>query len=152
MLTGVAHDARRERRRGDDHRHVQRRFVKQKAVRQLAVLAERFAVIAGDDDDRVAAIDRREQARHLRVDVRDLAVVRLRIRRRRRVRRVRIVEMHPGEERARVVLPQPRQRAVDDLARRGARLRRFRCCRSRCARSRRRSARIRDRVRSDDRG
>ena len=110
-----ADHARRERRRGNDHRHVQRRFVKQQAVRQLAVLAERFAVIADERDDGVAAIDRGEQPGHLRIDVRDFAVVRLRIRRRRRVRRMRIVEMHPREEWPRFRLPQPRQRAVDHV-------------------------------------
>jgi hypothetical protein len=95
---------------------MQGRFVEQQSVRQLAVLSERFAMIANNRDDGVAAIDGREQTRDLSVDISHFAVVRRRIRRRRRVRRMRIVKVHPRKERPRIVLPQPRQRAVDDLA------------------------------------
>ena len=90
-------DARLHVRRGEDHRHMQRRLIQQQAVRQFAVLAERLAVIAGDDDDGVLRIDRAEQTAELNIEICDLAVVRLRIRIRRRVRRVRVVEMHPRE-------------------------------------------------------
>ena len=37
---------------GDDERHPQRRFIGEDAVGELAVLAEAFAVIGGDDDER----------------------------------------------------------------------------------------------------
>ena len=77
------------------------------------MLAERLAVIANDGNDRVRAIDRREQSADLRVDVGNLAVVRLRVRRRRRVRRVRVVQMHPCEERLPAALLQPGKRAID---------------------------------------
>src|SRR5258706_4514730 len=80
------------------------------------MLAERFSMVARDDDDGVAAIDRGEESRNLRIDVGNFAVVRLRVGRRRRVGGMGIVEVHPGEERPGIGLPQPDQGAVDDLA------------------------------------
>ncbi len=43
----------------DDQRHAQRRLVGEDSVRRLAVLAQPFAVIGGDDDQRVARLSRR---------------------------------------------------------------------------------------------
>jgi len=96
-----------ERRRRRDHeRHAERGLVQQHPVRPLAVLAQRLAVIARDDDERaieVAARAKRcEHASELRVGVCHFAVVRrLRPRGvlgRRRVRGVRIVEVDPQKE------------------------------------------------------
>ena len=92
--------------RRDDERHAQRRVVDQHAVRALAVIAKPLAMIAGDGDDRAIrhppGAQRVEQARELRIGIRDLAVVgRARARAelgRRGVRRVGIVEVHPHEE------------------------------------------------------
>ena len=70
-------------------------------------------MIADDNDDRVLAIDRLEKTSDLRVDELNFAVVRLRIRRRRRIRRVRVIQMYPHEERTRVALLQPRERTID---------------------------------------
>ena len=77
-------------------------------MRPLAVVAESFAVIAGDDDHRLvcqtAIVQPGEHARDLRIGVRDFAVVRA-LRTcaefgRRVVGGVRIVEMDPYEERS----------------------------------------------------
>ena len=63
---------------GDDQRHPQRRVVDEQAVADLAVLAERLAVIGGDDDQRgrrvgpSASITRPD----LPIRFRDLVVVR----------------------------------------------------------------------------
>ena len=120
--------------RRDDERHAQRRVVGEHAVRPFAVIAEPLAVIAGDDTIvRSSSPDARSHS-----SSRDscasayatLAVVRRRgalpILGRRRVRRVRIVEVDPQEEggwgwggwaaggsvAGRAV--KPRERAVDD--------------------------------------
>ena len=53
---GVGTNRRRQRCRGDDERHAQRRFEHQHAVRGLAVLAETFSVVAGGHDRRVGGI------------------------------------------------------------------------------------------------
>ena len=85
-------------------RHAQRRVVDEDAVRVLAVLAERFAVIAGGDDQRVgrdAGRARRSAARprdprsrsHRRIDRAPAAPDR-----RIAVRRVRLEEVDPQEE------------------------------------------------------
>ena len=86
-------------------------LVDEETVRALAVIAEALAVVAHDDDHRaveeVLRVELRDEAADLRVDERDLAVVRMpgvaRLERLGRiVRGVRVVEMHPGEERASV--------------------------------------------------
>ena len=73
----------------------------------LAVLAERFAVITGDDHKGVfqelLAVERIEQATNLRVGVRDLADVQVAAVARRKglgrlIRPVRIVQVRPQEE------------------------------------------------------
>ena len=79
-------------------------------MRQLAVVAERFAVIAGRRHDQApgrARLRGRDHAAQAGVGGGDLAVVGtpallLAIRRGRIVGRVRLVEVHPGEERARL--------------------------------------------------
>ena len=80
--------------------------------------------MVGDDGDERAIeaagpLERRDQAADAGVDVGDLAVVRRRLeagreRRRRIVRRVRVVEMHPAEERLRAAAVEPLHRRVDD--------------------------------------
>ena len=116
--------------RGDDQRHPQRRVVEQHAVRALAMVAQSFAVIAGNDDDgtshQPARAERVEQARELRVGVCDLAVVRRRGPRaelgRRIVRGVGIVEVDPQKKwlmaDGRWLAAEPGERAVDDRRRR----------------------------------
>ncbi len=91
------------------------------------MFAELLAVIAEHDHDRVgkpsARLERLEQAAHLAVGVGDLGVVGANMARRKLrgelgggvVRRVRIVEVHPAEERARVGLAQPGERACHHL-------------------------------------
>ena len=105
-LTASSTCRRRLSRSGDDQRHAQGRVVEQHSVRALAVVAKPFSVIARDDDERAVHLAMRaqplEHARDLFVRERDLAIVR-RARprgepRRRRVRRVRIVEVNPDEE------------------------------------------------------
>ncbi len=89
-----------------DQRHAQRRLVGEQPVRHLAVLAERLAVVRGEDDERVGvvrAVERRlKEWRERGVGGGDLAEVgRGAISRgerlRRRVREVRLVEVHPRE-------------------------------------------------------
>ena len=95
-------------------------------MRRLAVIAEPFAVITGDGDDRARGAARRIQplqdAADLRVRERDFPVVRVslgllqellwRI-----VRRVRVVEMDPREERTGIVALEPRKGGIDhDIA------------------------------------
>src|SRR5205085_3023879 len=91
---------------------MERRFVQQQTVRQLTMLAEGFAVIADDNDDRLRAVDRGEHTAGLRVDVLHFAVVRLGVGRWRRVRRMRVVQMHPREPRTRVGAAKPSERAI----------------------------------------
>src|SRR5258708_428801 len=95
---------------------MQRGLVEQETMGQLTVLAERFTVVADEDDDRLLPIDRGQQTPYLSIDVGDLAVVRLRVRRRRCIRGVRIVEVDPGEERSGVAVLQPVQGTVDRVA------------------------------------
>ena len=45
----------RHARTGDDQRHPQRRVVDENTVTDLAMFAERFAVIGGNNDDRVVS-------------------------------------------------------------------------------------------------
>ena len=91
----------------DDQRHVQRRLVGEQPVRQLAVIAERFAVIAGDDDQSSDATSRAAAsssgpsalstyATSPRYGLSRYCGVE---RRRRRVGRMRIEHVHPGEPR-----------------------------------------------------
>ena len=116
-----------------DQRHPQRRVVDEDAVADLAVLAERLAVIAGDDDERVrdARAERGEQPAGLAIRGR---------RSRRRsdrsdrpagsdgvaVGRVRLEEVHPQEEGGRCSLAgwaaaASAMRLVDDAAAPGVR-------------------------------
>ncbi len=82
---------------------MQRGVVDENAVRVLAVFAERLAVIAGDDDQRLGAHRRQraEQTIHRPIRHRDLIVVPLERRTSRSrvaVRRVRFEEVDPQEE------------------------------------------------------
>ena len=91
----------------DDRRHLQRFAVEEQAVLGFAVIAEPFAMIGDDRDDRAVEDAARwrpsEKAPDELVGVRDLAVVGRshRVRGRRRVRRVRLVEVQEHEQRAR---------------------------------------------------
>ena len=82
--------------------------------------SDEVVVIAGDCDDGVVAqvcgVEIRDDARDLAVDVRELAVVRVRMRSRRRIRRVRVVEMNPRKKRLRSCFAQPAERRVCDRA------------------------------------
>src|SRR5438445_3444946 len=91
----------------DDERHPQHAFVDEQAVRALAMLAEALPVIADDHDDRAIQqspfVQERQHAAELRVDKRNFAEVRIGgidrpVRLGRLVRRVRVVEVEPGEE------------------------------------------------------
>ena len=96
-------------------------------MRQLAVIPEPFAVIGGHDDrgrTRGSPGGVEQRAERL-VDVGDLAVVQASgvlgvERRRRRIRRVRIEHVHPGEP-APLAAGDPFQRGVDHFARRALR-------------------------------
>ena len=98
---------RRQRRRAEDQRYRQRGVVGEQAVRGFAVLAERLAVIGGDNHqgviERVRDPKAFDQPAQHGVGIGDLAVVRCTagaVLGRRIVRRVRIEQMHPGEPRA----------------------------------------------------
>jgi len=87
-----------------DQRYVQRRFVREEAVRRLAVIAECLTVITGEHDERRArrGTNRVEKRRERAIGRRHLAVVRARgvlaiERSGRTIRRVRLVEVHPRE-------------------------------------------------------
>ena len=105
----LADDARLQEARRERHqRHVQRRFVREQPMRHLAVLAERFTVVAGEHDERASAgaaiEDRSEERRESGVGRGAFAQIR-RIRKARRerfrrsVRKVRLIEVHPCEPR-----------------------------------------------------
>ena len=88
----------------DEQRHVEGLLVDEEPVSVFTVVAEAFAVVAGQDDRRsagqTARVEKVEQAQKLRVDVGDLAQVRpirvlLRERRRRCIGRVRVIEVDP---------------------------------------------------------
>ena len=113
--------------RREDHQwNVEHRFVDEEPVRALAVVAQALSMIAKHDDDRaVEQLFRLEECadpRDLRVDERDLAQVRsigksCSVRLGRRVRRVRIIEMHPAEESQRLDRLEPCERAVGHFVR-----------------------------------
>jgi hypothetical protein len=103
-------------------------------VRLFAVLTERFAVVAGHDDQRVAGqatpFQRQDQAAQLRVGVGDLPVIAGASAvadevSRRRVRGVRVVQVRPEKERPGAAV-QPPDRGIDDLRRRPLGLEQFR--------------------------
>ncbi len=91
---------------GDDEGHAQRGLVDEEPVRQLAVIAEGLAVIPRRDHDQAAAgagLRGGDDAAQTGVGGGNLAVVGapgllLAVGRGRIVGRVRLVEMHPGEE------------------------------------------------------
>ena len=99
-------------------------LVQEQAVLALAVIAKTFSVIGDRDDERAIetalTLEQRDQPRHARVHIGDFAVVRPRaIRRvegrRRGVRRVRVVQVDPGEERLIAgLLGDPRAGGVHD--------------------------------------
>ena len=84
-------------RRLDDQRNLQRLAIQKDAVLLLAVIEQPFAVIGDKDDERaiveLSLPEKIEEAADDRVRVRDVRVVR------RRVRRVRFVKMEEVEER-----------------------------------------------------
>src|SRR5579862_73795 len=106
------------------HWNVQSRIVKKKAVGVFSVLTKAFAVIAGDDDDRIV-IDARffqegNPVGHGRIGVCDLPVVKMVFvffgkRRGRFVGIVRIIEMHPHEVGSRGVFLKPSLGVIDDF-------------------------------------
>ena len=119
----VADAPRRHRvvRRSNQERHVHGRLVDEEPVRPLAMFAEALAVIAHHHDDGVAReivlVEVREQPADLRIDEGDLADVgAVRVARleglRRRVRRMRVVEVDPPEEARSGDLVEPRQRVI----------------------------------------
>ena len=90
-------------------------------MRELAMLPERLAVVADDDEHRLVLVERLDEPTDLVVEVRDLTVVgatglTLRERLRREVREVGVVQVHPNEQRAigRLGLL-PREGVVDDV-------------------------------------
>ena len=112
-----------ETRREGHQRHVQRRFIREQTVRHLAVLAERFTVVAGQHDERVSAgaliEDRCDERRQSGVGggafskIRRIGKAR-RERFRRDVRKVRLVDMDPREPwRGLLAAVDPRQRRGD---------------------------------------
>ena len=135
MPHGIGNRPRREPvRLVQDQRHAKRRLVGEQAVRHLAVLAERLAVIGGEHHERVASslrvqhrlqegpersVDRRHFAEIWRV-----AIPR-RIRLGRRVREVRLVHVDPrqprrprragGRGRGRILAPDPLERGGDGV-------------------------------------
>ena len=105
----LADDARLQEARRERHqRHVQRRFVREQSMRHLAMLAERFTVVAREHDERASAgaaiEDRSKERRESGVGRSAFAQIR-RIRKarrerfRRNVRKVRLIEVHPCEPR-----------------------------------------------------
>ena len=120
-------DTRRHARAGDDQGNVQRGLVEQHGVRDFSVLAERLPVIGKDGHHRVLLVARGaqpvEHAAELRIGVGDLAVVRPAgeggpVRLGRVVRGMRVVEVHPDEERpVRGRRGQPPEGGVHDVAR-----------------------------------
>ena len=111
----------------DDQGNMGGRFVDEEAVRGLAVLAQHLPVIGDHDDHRVreAAVGAQgvDQPSHLQIHVRDLGVVGAVSGSReprlhalgRLVRRMRVVEMNPGEEALVAVLAEPCERAIDHV-------------------------------------
>ena len=107
MPHGGADDPRgQEPRRAKDERHAQGRLVGEDAVRRLAVLAERLAVVGGEDDERPLTRARREERLEERpqggIRRRHLALVGLGGKARgerggRLVREVRLVQVDEGE-------------------------------------------------------
>ena len=97
-------------------------------VRAFAMTAERFAVVAGDDQNRLliqsGVLQPRHEAADLLIGKRDLAIVETRQtaaaelgeqRFRRLVGAVRVVQMNPGEEGAILAPLQPRERGIHHL-------------------------------------
>ena len=114
-------DGWRNSRAGQHERDAQRRVVGQHPVCPLVVLAQPFAVIAGNGDDGVTASsrERRVDACDLRVRIGHFPIVRIPARAtdvlgRRGVRCVRIVKVDPDEI-GRSCARQPGERRIDDV-------------------------------------
>src|SRR6266550_9481410 len=99
--------------------------VDKEAVRFLAMLAESFAMVAGDNDQRPVIYSLgsqiRDHASHLRVHEGNsttvgMATIFLQIRRRRVVRMVGVVEMDPQEEGLLPRAIEPAKRTIYDFA------------------------------------
>ena len=121
---GDAAPVHRAERRPHDERHVDDAVVDEEAVGGLAVVAEALAVIAHHQDDGAIVdaerFELRDHPRHLAVGERDFAVVGMplvarRERLRRAVRRVRVVEVQPGEKGLAAARVQPGERLIDDV-------------------------------------
>src|SRR5229473_6392542 len=104
---------------------MQGRFVDKETVRFLAMLAESFAVVAGDNDQRPViysfGFQIGDDASYLRIHEGNSTIVRmaaifLQIRRRRVVRMVRVVKMDPQEEGLLPLAIEPAERAIHDFA------------------------------------
>jgi hypothetical protein len=119
------HPARRDARTGDDQGDVERAVVSEVAVRQLAVLSERFPVVGGEDDERslpgTQTLDLRQKRADLGVDVGRFPRIGIfpipgGERLGRRVRRVGVPEVDPAEPFSRPA-GKPVRRGLDDLGR-----------------------------------
>jgi hypothetical protein len=113
---------RREVRRGDDERDVDRAVIGEVAVGRLTVLAERFAVVGREDDDQAGFASTRSQSREKPaerlIDEGDFAVIgpvpeTAEIRLRRRVRNMGVEAMDPSEPRPRLAF-YPSNSPLDD--------------------------------------
>src|ERR1035438_49417 len=102
----------------NEHRNMQRRIVQKEAVRLLSMLAQTFSVISRKNDQSIPiqalSFKIRDKTTDLRVREGDLAIVQpililLAVRRRRPIRIVWIVQVHPQEEFVPYILSQPIQ-------------------------------------------
>src|SRR6267154_3217022 len=105
----------------DDHRDMKRGVIDEEAMRLFPMLAEAFAVITGEHDQSVAkkvlSFKKSDQPPHLRIGECDFPIigavsVLFAERRWRAVREVGIVEVHPKEKLAVVILGEPIQRLI----------------------------------------
>ena len=103
----------RDSRARHDHRYAHGRLIDENGVSEFVMLTETFAVIRQEDQDSVLIAARLAKRVHdpayLRIGKCDLAIIRpagepLAVRRRRIVRRVWVVEVHPCEKRRRIVV------------------------------------------------
>ena len=103
----------------DDEGDPERGFIREDSVRRLAVLSERFAVIGGEDDQRLpisALADQRlDEWRQRGIGRRHLAKIEVALKSRgerlgRRIGKMRLVDVHPAEVWCAAVDPAPRKR------------------------------------------
>src|SRR5438552_7066895 len=107
----------------DEQRNLERRLVREQSVSQLAVIAERFAMIRSDDQQSVFTEEWRERFVESVVDECDFAEVEIACVLRgeglgRAVGGVRIIEVKPHESLLALVRSPPTRRAVENRSRR----------------------------------